>query len=186
MCGLATAACEGRPREAMAPPETHIEPVQVEEPEPVRGRRGLQIAGGYVLDVSDVTGYTSAYIGRPVTVQGEMQRIYAARGFRLNHEAPVCSGIDGDLIVVGTQNVRWSINDDWANDHVEVEGTIRPTGGRDMQDELGWDFDSQFQEALDAEPIVLVASDVRRPAAATLMMELPTQFLEARLPRCKR
>jgi hypothetical protein len=140
---------------------------QNEAREPVSGREDQQAAARRdgVLGVADITGNTDRFVGQRVTVQGEVERIYDTRGFKLNDEKPLQGGIDDDLIVVGAKNVRWAMNEEWGNDRVQVTGTIRKRATAvDLERDLGWDFDTEFQEAVEGEPVVLVADDVQRPS----------------------
>jgi hypothetical protein len=171
---LVISACE---RREVPEVETDIEPQaeqaqpgadQNEAREPVSGRedqQGAERPDG-VLGVADITGNTDRFVGQRVTVQGEVEHIYDTRGFKLNDEKPLQGGIDDDLIVVGAKNVRWAMNEEWGNDRVQVTGTIRKRATAvDLERDLGWDFDTEFQEAVEGEPVVLVADDVQRPTA---------------------
>jgi hypothetical protein len=134
---------------------------QVSGREDSQGRQSARPGHENVLRVSDITGNTDQYVGKRVTVQGEVEEIYGTRGFKLNDEAPLRGGIDDDLIVVGTRTVRWLMDDDLDNDSVRVEGTVRRASASELERELGRQFETELQDALRDEPIVVIADDVQ-------------------------
>lgn len=144
------------------------EQVEQQEPQverqPGDGQEGRRAEGAETtLDVSDITGEPMAFVGKKVTIEGEVDEIYGQRGFKLNDEAPLQGGIDDDLVVLGGQNVQWQADQDWGNTRVRVQGTIEQMNKpSEIEQNLGWQFDNTLNEALQEEKAVLIADSVQR------------------------
>ena len=114
------------------------------------------------VKVDDVLAKPEAYLGKTVTLTGEVEEVESARAFTLESglmglgkgllvvgksEFPAAAGLKGGLFV-----------DD---DHVKVTGVVRKLVIADIEKELGWDLDAQW-EAKFKEKAVIIAENVTK------------------------
>ncbi|MDQ3751184.1 MAG: hypothetical protein M3367_19530 [Acidobacteriota bacterium] len=106
----------------------------------------------------------SAYVGKTVTVSGDVEEIHGPRAFNMD------SGISlGELLVVGREpfpQIPEAGNRAYVvSDVATVTGVVRMLVTADIEREIGWDLDPQIEANFNAKP-VLVAQSVSFRAGA--------------------
>ena len=106
----------------------------------------------------------SAYVGKTVTVSGDVEEIWGPRAFNMD------SGISlGELLVVGREpfpqvgdaNNRAYVISDVAT----VTGVVRMLVTADVEREIGWDLDPRIEAEFNAKPVLIAQSINFRPKA---------------------
>lgn len=127
-----------------------------------RGTGALEGAPAGTLTVAEVTGNLDTYAGQTVTVQGEVQEVYALAGsnvLRLDEDALLMGGIDNDLIVVGAPLGDATLNEDgWLDSIVRVTGTVRDFNRTELEQDLGLTLDDPAFAAWEGEPVLVAES----------------------------
>ncbi len=103
-------------------------------------------------DIADKTGGVtanqiienpSAYVGKTVTVSGDVEEVWGPRAFNMDSGATV-----GELLVVGREpfpNLADANNRAYViNDVATVTGVIRMFVTPDVEHEIGWDLDPKI------------------------------------------
>ena len=108
------------------------------------------------VKVDDVLAKPEAYLGKTVTLTGEVEEVDSPRAFTLESGLlglgkglpvlgkaafPAASGLKGGLFV-----------DD---DHVKVTGVVRKLVISDVEKELGWALDPKFEAKFKEKPIII-------------------------------
>ena len=106
-----------------------------------------------------------AYVGKTVTVSGDVEEIWGPRAFNMDSGASV-----GELLVVGREpfpQVKVN-NADTAyviNDIATVTGVVRLLVKEDIEREIGWDLDPQIVAKFTSKPVLVAQSVNFKPAA---------------------
>jgi len=106
----------------------------------------------------------SAYVGKTVTVSGDVEEIWNPRAFNMDSGLSV-----GELLVVGREpfpqvgdaNNRAYVISDVAT----VTGVVRMFVKADIEREIGWDLDSRLEVEFNAKPVLIAQSINFRPKA---------------------
>ncbi|MEJ7862077.1 MAG: hypothetical protein WKF90_10630 [Pyrinomonadaceae bacterium] len=106
----------------------------------------------------------SAYVGKTVTVSGDVEEIWNPRAFNMDSGLSV-----GELLVVGREpfpqvgdaNNRAYLISDIAT----VTGVVRMLVTADVEREIGWDLDPQIEAKFNAKPVLIAQSINFRPKA---------------------
>jgi hypothetical protein len=116
--------------------------------------------------VADIVENPSQYVGKTVTVNGEVEEVYGTTGFKLDEEAPLAAGIDNDLPVIGASQNLAGIDDQILNDRVLVQGTVRMFVKAEIDRDYSWfDATPEVEATFEGKP-VLIASSVSPTQAA--------------------
>lgn len=115
-------------------------------------------------DIADKTGgltanqiieNPSAYVGKTVTVSGDVEEIWGPRAFNMDSGASV-----GELLVVGREpfpNLADANNRAYViNDVATVTGVVRMFVTADVEREIGWDLDPQIEAEFNGKPVLVV------------------------------
>jgi hypothetical protein len=121
-------------------------------------------ATGGNVTVADIVGNPNTYVGRTVTVNGDVQEMIGANAFTLDEEAALAGGIDNDLLVIGARQNLAGIDDQILNDRVRVTGVVRMLNIADVENEIGYDLDDNLFTNWNGKP-VLIASAVTMAGA---------------------
>ncbi len=117
-------------------------------------------AGGATVD--DITDEATPFLGRSVTVTGEVGRIGGPQLFTIEDDDPVG---DEHLLVLSARPVTEILADSKNpladDDEVEVTGTVRRLAITEIERELGFDLEPEYEVEFRERPI-LVATSVRR------------------------
>lgn len=121
------------------------------------------IAG--TVTAGQIIGNPAAYVGRTVTVTGEVERIWGPRAFNLD------SGLTaGELLVLGREaypNVPERGNTGYmVKDTATVTGVVRMLVTAETEREIGWDLDPQIETEFNARPVLIAQSVAFRAGAA--------------------
>ena len=97
----------------------------------------------------------SAYVGKTVTVSGNVEEIYGPRAFEMD------SGVSiGELLVVGREpfpQIPEAGNRAYViNDVATVTGVVRMFVTADVEREIGWDLTPQIEAEFNAKPVLIV------------------------------
>ncbi len=106
----------------------------------------------------------SAYVGKTVTVSGDVEEIWNPRAFNMDSGLSV-----GELLVVGREpfpqvgdaNNRAYLISDTAT----VTGVVRMLVTADVEREIGWDLDPRIEAEFNAKPVLIAQSISFRPKA---------------------
>ena len=106
----------------------------------------------------------SAYVGKTVTVSGDVEEIWNARAFNMDSGLSV-----GELLVVGREpfpqvgdaNNRAYVISDTAT----VTGVVKMFVTADVEREIGWDLDTKIEAEFNAKPVLIAQSISFRPKA---------------------
>jgi hypothetical protein len=109
----------------------------------------------------------SNYVGKTVTVTGNVEELRGPRAFELE------SGVNlGELLVLGKDpfpqvpdaggNRAYLVNDT-----VTVTGTVRTMVAAEIERELGWDLDPQIEAEFERKPVLVAQSLSFKPRPAT-------------------
>lgn len=97
----------------------------------------------------------SAYVGKTVTVSGDVEEIHSPRAFNMDSGASV-----GELLVVGREpfpNIAGADNRAYViNDVATVTGKIELLDAAKMKDEIGWDLDPNIFGKYGGKPVLVV------------------------------
>ncbi|MDQ3323495.1 MAG: hypothetical protein M3525_13850 [Acidobacteriota bacterium] len=106
----------------------------------------------------------SAYVGKTVTVSGDVEEIHGPRAFNMDSGLTV-----GELLVVGREpfpNVPDRGNTAYlVSDIATVTGVVRMLVTADIEREIGWDLDPQLEAEYNAKPVLVAQSITFRPNA---------------------
>lgn len=106
----------------------------------------------------------STYVGKTVTVSGDVEEIWNPRAFNMD------SGISlGELLVVGREpfpQVGEAGNRAYVvSDVATVTGVVRMFVTAEVEREIGWDLDSRIETEFNAKPVLIVQSVSFKPNA---------------------
>lgn len=118
--------------------------------------------------VTDIADNPDDYVGRTVTVAGEIEEILAPQVFRLGGE----DFYGGELVVISEKPIprptRRRDNTLVYRDIVQVTGVVRRLNSAQLEQELGWELGPKVEKELEEAETVVVASSVlvtpRKPA----------------------
>jgi len=98
----------------------------------------------------------SAYVGKTVTVSGDVEEIHGPRAFNMDSGASV-----GELLVVGREpfpNLADTNNRAYViNDVATITGVLRMLDGNKIKDEIGWDLDPNLLSEFNGKPVLVVS-----------------------------
>ncbi len=107
----------------------------------------------------------SAYVGKTVTVSGDVEEIWGPRAFNMDSGLSV-----GELLVVGREpfpQVGEAGNRAYVvRDVATVTGVVRMLVTADVEREIGWDLDPRIEAEFNAKPVLIAQSISFRAAAA--------------------
>lgn len=106
----------------------------------------------------------NAYVGKTVTVSGDIEEIWGPRAFNMD------SGLTmGELLVIGREpfpNVPDRGNTAYMiNDVATVTGVVRLLVAADVEREIGWDLTPQIEAEFNAKPVLIAQSISLRAGA---------------------
>ena len=124
----------------------------------------------------------NAYVGKTVTVSGDVEEIWGPRAFNMDSGASV-----GELLVVGREPFPQVTNNgsDTAvlfNDVATVTGVVRMFVTADVEREIGWDLDPRIEADFNAKP-VLIAQSVSFKAGANRGAKNGAPIIKIRIRR---
>ena len=105
-----------------------------------------------------------AYVGKTVTVSGDVEEIHGPRAFNMD------SGLSaGELLVIGREpfpQVTEAGNRAYViSDVATVTGTVRMLVAADVEREIGWDLEPQLEAEFNAKPVLIAQNISFRPNA---------------------
>ncbi|HXG85051.1 MAG TPA: hypothetical protein VNI84_13605 [Pyrinomonadaceae bacterium] len=107
----------------------------------------------------------TAYVGKTVTVSGDVEEIWNPRAFNMDSGLTV-----GELLVVGREPFP-NVPDKGANtaylvsDVATVTGVVRMLVTADVEREIGWDLDPRIEAEFNAKPVLIAQSIAFKPGA---------------------
>jgi hypothetical protein len=114
------------------------------------------------LRVVEITADPDAHMDATVTVVGEVEDMLGSRAFKLNDESPSAAGQDDDLVVLGTQQGTWTMDDTKGDARMRVRGKLVRVPTANLQQQLGWAPTDKVKDEIEGEKVVLIAQSVQR------------------------
>jgi len=114
------------------------------------------------LRVVEITANPDAHMDETVVVVGEVEDMLGSRAFKLNDEAPSAAGQDDDLVVLGTQQGTWTMDDTKGDARMRVRGKLMRVPAANLQQQLGWAPTDKVKDEIEGEKVVLIAQSVQR------------------------
>lgn len=114
------------------------------------------------IEPGDIVTNPDNYIGKTVTVTGEVEKVFSKRAFLLDEEA--VTG-DKDLLVLSPDKTELNleaIDDSWLNDGVKVTGKVVRMVTADVEKELGWDLDNELEVEYKDRPVIIAQTIAKR------------------------
>ncbi len=109
---------------------------------------GADVAAGTIVQ------NPSAYIGKTVTVSGDVEEVHGPRAFSMDSGTGL-----GELLVLGREpfpNVPSDGNRAYlVDDTVKVTGTVRMLVTANVEREIGWDLDRQLVVTYEGKPVLI-------------------------------
>lgn len=116
--------------------------------------------------LSEIVKNPDSYLGRTVTVSGEVARVISPRMFVLDREGTV---LGDELLIYTTKPLTPQAGRDIANpfqdaDKVTVTGTVRRFVITDIERDIGMDLETEIEVEYQNEPVI-AATDVNQVIA---------------------
>ena len=110
------------------------------------------------LTAQQIIENPSAYVGKTVTVSGDVEEIHSPKAFNMDSGTSL-----GELLVVGREpfpQVTGMETDNayLINDIATVTGVVRLFKKEDIDREIGWDLDSQLATGFEGKPVLVAQS----------------------------
>ena len=106
----------------------------------------------------------AAYVGKTVTVSGDVEEIHSPRSFNMDSGASI-----GELLVVGREpfpNLADVNNRAYViNDVATVTGVVRLYNKAEIDKEVGWDSDPQLAASFNGKPVLVAQNVAFKPNA---------------------
>lgn len=146
------ATVEPTPAPTMTPATTHPSPSAPE-----------WMAAGATNRVAEITGDPNAFIGKTVTVIGEVDDVYGPRAFTMDGEdPPPAKGARKDLLTLVPKVGDFpNVDDQWKDDKARVTGVVQRLVVKDVEREIGWELPANLKSRFMGRP-VLIARSVER------------------------
>jgi len=121
--------------------------------------RAAEVGG---VTAAQVINNPNAYVGKTVTVSGDVEEIHNPRAFNMDSGASV-----GELLVLGREpfpqlpdggNRAFVVNDT-----ATVTGTVRMLVTAEVEREIGWDLQPELEAEFNAKPVLIVQSASFKP-----------------------
>lgn len=115
------------------------------------GERAEAVGG---VTAAQVINNPNAYIGKTVTVSGDVEEIHGPRAFNMD------SGVSlGELLVIGREPFP-QVPDGGTrgyviNDTATVTGTVRALVTAEVEREIGWDLTPELEAEFNAKPVLI-------------------------------
>lgn len=121
--------------------------------------RQKQAAPTRTMDVQDLNANIDQYLGKKISVAGEIEDKEGPRSFVLES-----GGIFNDEILVVVPNNARGLNPQQLQDDADivVSGTVRAMTVMDVERELGWDLDPELEVEMEGTRNYLVADQISR------------------------
>ena len=98
----------------------------------------------------------SAYVGKTVTVSGDVEEIHGPRAFNMDSGTSL-----GELLVVGREpfpNIPGNENRAYViNDVATITGVIKMFNADEVKKDIGWDLDPNIVTAFNNKPVLIVS-----------------------------
>lgn len=102
------------------------------------------------------------FIGKEVTVTGEVDDVYSDRSFELEGNDWL---FDREILILTRSPMNLTSGPFVADDEVIVTGTVRYFHTAEIEREVGWDLDAAIETEWSSKPVI-VANSVRKVQAA--------------------
>lgn len=114
------------------------------------------------IEPGDIAANPDKYIGKEVTVVGEVEEVLTPLSFLLDEEAVTGTK---DVLVLSPKKPELNleeIDDSWLNDGVIVKGTVKKLVTTEIEKELTWDLDTKIEAEYRDRPVIIASSIVKR------------------------
>lgn len=121
--------------------------------------RAAEVGG---VTAAQVINNPSAYVGKTVTVSGDVEEIHSPRAFNIDSGVSV-----GELLVLGREPFP-QVPDSGTrgyviNDTATVTGTVRMLVTAEVERELGWDLTPELEAEFNAKPVLVAQTTDFKP-----------------------
>ena len=132
------------------------QPKQQQKQEAQKKNAQNQATPAQRVELDEVEENPSRYMGRAITVNGEIDEVLGPRVFKIDETN--WADMDGELLVVMPVPMAALVND---NERVTVTGTLRPFVRADVEREWGFlGLDPSVELNLKAKPVIVASSVV--------------------------
>lgn len=114
------------------------------------------------IEPGDIAANPEKYIGKEVTVVGEVEEVFSPLSFTLDEEA--AAGRE-DVLVLSPKKPDLNleeVDDNWLNDGVIVKGMVKRLVTAEIEKELTWDLDTKIEAEYRDRPVIIASSIVKR------------------------
>ncbi|HET9236643.1 MAG TPA: hypothetical protein VFO10_05310 [Oligoflexus sp.] len=135
------------------------------------------------IRVEDLKENTAAYLGKTVTVSGEIEEIYGPRAFKLGGK----DFFDSEIRVITSQPLKASVQEradqPFRKDDIAlVTGTVRNVVIADVEREFSFDLDPNYEIEFESRPAIIATSVLISPrgqsATVATGSNQPTQITD--------
>ena len=132
--------------------------------------KAAQVGG---ITAQQIIENPAAYVGKTVTVSGDVEEIHSPRSFNMDSGASI-----GELLVVGREPFPQVTNggSDMAfviNDVATVTGVVRLYNKAEIDKEVGWDLDPQLAAGFNGKPVLVAQTTAFKPGANRGVARVP-------------
>lgn len=109
-------------------------------------------------EVEDVKEEPARFYGETVTLSGEVDQVLGPRAFEMEGDDLF---FDEQIVVLTRSPVRLGGEAVADDDELAVTGTVRPFTTTEIERELGWDLEPEYEVEFDQRPVI-IAEEIRR------------------------
>lgn len=153
---LALAACANNNRgeteaNAAVAPATNTQPTAAVIPMPLE-------AATEGITITDITGNPGGYLGKQVTVRGEVEEVVHPQVFSLDEDVPLAGGVDNDLLVVSSAQSAPAVTEAMKGEVLTVAGTVRAFITAEIERKYGLGLDPELVVEYEGRPVIIAGS----------------------------
>lgn len=113
---------------------------------------------GVISTPSAIADNPQAYVGRLVSVRGEVEEVIGATAFSLDEDALLEGGVDNDILVISSPDVPPIVQEGIESKTVQVFGTVRMLVTSEVEREFGFDLDDELVVDFEGRPVIIASS----------------------------
>src|SRR5262245_53248266 len=116
-------------------------------------------ATGATHSVADITGAPNSTVGKAVTVVATIDEVYSPRAFKLIEDPSLTGDANrGLLALIPKVGSFPNIDDQWKNNKARVTGVVQRMTPKDVEREIGWELQPNFESKFKGKPVLIVRS----------------------------
>ncbi len=114
------------------------------------------------ITIADITGNPGGYLGKQLTVQGEVEEVVHPKVFSLDEDALLAAGIDNDLLVISIVQGEPVVTETNEGEAFMVTGTVRQFITAEIEREYGLGLSPELVVNYEGRPVII--ADAITPA----------------------